>query len=100
MQSKQCGNAEWTVRQKPQKIQPSIAEIDNMHDIWQLSSHYITVLIAFSHSRVHSTSSVTATAALQQSSVTTPRYYRECYPNPRNYRSVCHKISPITAVLP
>ena len=31
--SKQCGNAEWPVQQNPQKIQPSIAEIDNMGDI-------------------------------------------------------------------
>jgi len=31
--SKQCGNAEWPVQQKPQKIQPGIAEIDGMGDI-------------------------------------------------------------------
>jgi len=70
--SKQCGNAEWPVQQKPQKIQASITEIDNIGDIRQLSNHCITVFIAFSHSRVHSALSVTATAALQQSSVTAP----------------------------
>ena len=58
--------------QKPPKIQPSIAEIDNIGDIRRLSNHCITVFIAFSHSRVRSTLSVTTTAALQQSSVTTP----------------------------
>ena len=54
------------------EIQPTIAEIDNMGDIRWLSSHSMTVFIAFSHSRVRSMLSVTATAALPQSSVTGP----------------------------
>ena len=40
------------------KIQASIAEINNMGDIWRLSGHYITVFIAFSHSRIRSTLSI------------------------------------------
>jgi len=76
-----------------------MAEVDSMGDIWRLSSHYKTVFIAFSHSHIHSTLSPLPRLYSKALSLL-PRYYHECYPHPRNYRGVCHKIGPITAVSP
>jgi len=62
--SKQYSSAEWPVLQKHKKIQPIITEVENMGDIQRLSSHYVTVFIAFSDLRVFSTLSVAATATI------------------------------------
>jgi len=56
--------------------------------------------IAFSHSRVHSIRHPSPLLWLHRKAPSPyPWYYRECYPHPRNYRGVCHKINPITALI-
>jgi len=80
-----CGN-------NHKKLQSSIAEIDNMGDIWRLSRHYVTVFIAFSHWRRRSMLSVTAPAVLLWMSFSSPQL-PQCYrgvikltPLPQYYR--------------